>query len=121
MPYNGIWLMTKKIKSVSWPLVSSSPIESASPRIVYPCPHHLLVKRHFALWGCHLREDRREGFNQVEKPYCESVSLCDFSEFCAATNVQEYLSHQARDLQPLILTKEDQECPVTEYGEKEVL
>jgi len=75
MPYRGIWLMTRKINSVSWPLVSTYELESASSIISYPCPHHFLIERHFALRSCHLRQERRKRFYQIEKAYCKFVSL----------------------------------------------
>lgn len=41
----------------------------------YPSPHELLVERHLVgLGGGHLREEGREGFDQIEEAYCWHVS-----------------------------------------------
>jgi hypothetical protein len=81
MPYRGIWLMTKNINSVSCP--TRQHLGSCRAHwlvLVYPCPHHFLVERNFALWSCHLGEEGRERFYQVEKAYCHvtSSAMVDF-------------------------------------------
>jgi len=36
----------------------------------YSRPHQLLIERNFGFGGRNLRKEGREGFDQIEKPYC---------------------------------------------------
>jgi hypothetical protein len=113
MPYRGIWLMTKKIKSVSCPVLSNLAVSMRVLEPPYPCPHHFLIERYFALGSCHLRKEGRKRFYQVEEAYYRRVSLRYNPMMRACTDrLQKFRG--AEYLQPLILIKEGPELPAGE-------
>ena len=72
IPYRGIWLMTKKMRSVNCARNLLVPKANASRfegdfRGTYASPHQLLVEGHLGLRSCHLREEGRKGLDQVKK------------------------------------------------------
>ena len=69
MPYNGIWLMIKKISSVNCPYRQHCSALLVPLKVPHPSPHELLVEWCFGLWRCDLGQQRSEGFYEVEKAY----------------------------------------------------
>jgi hypothetical protein len=51
-------------------LYACAPAGAEMKNLSYPSPHELLVERHLGLRGGHLREEGREGLDQVKKAYC---------------------------------------------------
>jgi len=70
MPYRGIWLMTRKMRSVHYP-VSVPCLIDAGIWCSYSCPHQLLVEGNLGLGRCHLREEGRKGFDEIEESDCD--------------------------------------------------
>lgn len=77
MPYNGIWLMTRKMRSVSY---IEDPVSLSGPPIfcgyavlqecvAYPRPHKFLVEWYFGFRGRDLGEQRSERFDEVKESY----------------------------------------------------
>ena len=73
MPYRGIWLMTKNIRSVSYSQFVSQSTEVCDVRLhgsAYPSPHELLIERHLGFRVGDFGEERSEGLYQIEESYC---------------------------------------------------
>ena len=66
--------MTKKMRSVHY-LAVSALFCLHRCFFSYSCPHQFLVEWDFRLGCCHLREEGRKGFDEVEESDCDTLIL----------------------------------------------
>ena len=64
--------MTKKMRRVHCVRVNILP--TSSSMCSYSCPHQLLIEVDLGFWCGHLREEGREGFDEIKEAYCRELA-----------------------------------------------